>query len=224
MSLKKSKLRYLTKMHNIFKSNSVKTSFKNNYYNFSYVDFFSKSKACFSRATNLFKRRNLILIKNSIKKRIKRLNRIKMKYYDILPLLGELRPKLKFQYIEFKHFIRSRLYFKYTGSNIFVTITNNKGEVAFSYSAGIFKDLLTRTEKTTIFVAKYLGELVALRLYRSNAAEIFFIMNINHYRTRVLIRFLLKGIKLVCVLNFSHVCIRRRVMRNGIRLRKVARK
>ena len=71
--------------------------------------------------------------------------------YDVVPLVNAIRRKIKFQQVSMKFFRRSRIYFRYTGSNIFGTITNNLGEVAFVYSSGIFKGLDTRKEKNNYF-------------------------------------------------------------------------
>lgn len=157
--------------------------------------------------------------------KIKEAKRIlKKDYYDINPLINILKIKQKFQYIS-KDLLRGcRIYFKYTGSNIFGTITNNIGEVVFSYSAGIFKHVKTRKEKTTIFIAKQLGELIALRLYRSNATEISFIPLMNHRKARSLMKFLGSGFRLIRFFTLSKFIIKRKVMRNGVRLRKIARK
>ena len=107
---------------------------------------------------------------------------------------------------------------------MFGTITNNLGEVLFSYSAGIFKNTRTRKEKTTIFIAKQLGELIALRLYKSNASEIVFIPFMNHRKARLLMKFLSSGFRLIRFFELSKFIVTRKVMRNGVRLRKIARK
>lgn len=144
--------------------------------------------------------------------------------YDPEPLINILKKKIKFQYLNFDEPIACRICFRFTGSNMFGTITTRKGEVLFSYSAGIFKGLVTRKEKSTIFVAKQLGELIALRLYKSNAKEIQFVPNINHMKMRVLLRFLYEGFQMVSPLNITKYGPVRKVMRNGVRLRKIPRK
>ena len=144
--------------------------------------------------------------------------------FDIVPLVNALKRRVKFQEIYDEKFINCCIYFKYTGSNIFGTITNRFGEVLFVYSAGIFKDLHTRKEKTTIFVAQQLGELISLRLYKTNAREIYFIPFINHTKARVLLRFLATGFAFIKLFKISKVIIKRKVMRNGVRLAKPARK
>ena len=125
-----------------------------------------------------------------------------------------------------KFFNKCRVYFKYTGSNFFGTITNNLGDVAFSYSSGIFKNSRTRKEKTTIFVVRQLGELLALRLYKSNATEISFRPYINHIKVRTLLKNLFYGFRVVNRFNmvFSSSVIKRKIMRNGVRLKKTPRK
>jgi ribosomal protein S11 len=144
--------------------------------------------------------------------------------YNKGPLLNLLKRKVKFQLLEKDNFKKSRVYFKYTGSNIFLTITNSLGEVAFVYSAGIFKNSHTRKEKTTIFMAQQLGELLSVRIYKTNAKEIFFILFINHTKARVLVKFFMRGVKAVNRIKFNKVIFKRRVMRNGVRLAKPRRK
>lgn len=150
--------------------------------------------------------------------------KFRVEKYDITPLLNLLKSKSKFQKVKKSFFRNSRVYFKYTGSNIFVTITNSLGEVKYIYSGGSFISLRTRKEKTTIFLAQNLGELVASRLEKTNAREIFFFPCLNHTKARLLLRYFRKGFKLIRNFNFSKVFLKRKVMRNGVRLRKVARK
>ena len=139
-------------------------------------------------------------------------------------IVNLLKVKTKFQYIYKKGLRYCKLFFKFTGSNFFGTITNSQGDVIFSYSSGFFTGLRTRKEKTTVFVAKQLGEVLALRLYKSNAKEITFVPFLNHTRVKTFLRFLNRGFKTIYILNFVRLVPRRKVMRNGVRLRKVARK
>ena len=139
-------------------------------------------------------------------------------------IINLLKVKTKFQYIYKKGLRYCKLFFKFTGSNFFGTITNLQGDVIFSYSSGFFSGLRTRKEKTTVFVAKQLGEVLALRLYKSNAKEITFVPFLNHRRVKTFLRFLNRGLKNIYILNFVRLYPRRKVMRNGVRLRKVARK
>lgn len=123
-----------------------------------------------------------------------------------------------------KYFNYCKLFFRYTGSNFFGTITSVKGNVYFSYSSGFFIGVNTRKEKTTIFLVKQLGELLALRFYKSNAKQILFIPLLNHRKVRTFLKFLYSGFKYMTYLNFIRVAPKRKMMRNGVRLRKIARK
>tara|TARA_B100000749_G_scaffold114547_1_gene87587 strand:- start:2119 stop:2841 length:723 start_codon:yes stop_codon:yes gene_type:complete len=149
---------------------------------------------------------------------------LKKKKIDTAAIINLLKVKTKFQYIYKKGLRYCKLFFKFTGSNFFGTITNLQGDVIFSYSSGFFSGLRTRKEKTTVFVAKQLGEVLALRLYKSNAKEITFVPFLNHRRVKTFLRFLNRGLKNIYILNFVRLYPRRKVMRNGVRLRKVARK
>jgi len=88
----------------------------------------------------------------------------------------------------------------------------------------IFRGLRTRKEKTTVFVIKQLGELVALRLYKSNFGEIIFTPLINHTRIRLFLRFFRSGLRLINKPYFIKIIPKRKVIRNGVRLRKAPRK
>ena len=149
---------------------------------------------------------------------------IKKPNVETATVINLLKVKTKFQYIYKKGLRYCKLFFKFTGSNFFGTITNLQGDVIFSYSSGFFSGLRTRKEKTTVFVAKQLGEVLALRLYKSNAKEITFVPFLNHKRVKTFLRFLNRGFKSIYILNFVRLYPRRKVMRNGVRLRKVARK
>jgi len=146
------------------------------------------------------------------------------KKLDITPVINLLKVPSKFQYISEKFFNYCRVYFKFTGSNIFLTITDNRGDVKFSYSSGIFKGVKIRKERVTVFVSRQLGQLACVRLYKSNARSISLIPLINHRRTRVLLKFLLKGFRFIRLVKIKHIFMKVKVMRNGIRLKKVPRK
>lgn len=179
----------------------------------------------YSYFTNLISRFKLIFKEYYFLFKLKkRKKKKKLLNYDNAYLLNLLKVKQKFQYITNDLLKMSFIYFKYTGSNMYGTITNSLGEVLYSYSAGIFKNIKTRKEKTTIFIAKQLGELIALRLFKSNALEIIFIPFMNHRKARSLIKFLSYGFRLIRFFKLSKFIINRRVMRNGVRLRKIARK
>lgn len=175
--------------------------------------------------------RLLLLSRNCLKKnnkftileKRKKYNRF-LEEFDPESIINLLKVKSKFQYIHKKGLKYCKLFFKYTGSNFFGTITDYQGNVCFSYSSGFFSSLRTRKEKTTIFVVKQLGELLALRLSKSNAGEIIFIPLINHRKIKTFLRFLYSGLKVIDTINFVKIIPKRKVMRNGVRLRKVARK
>lgn len=166
--------------------------------------------------------------KKKNKARLFKLKQIRRKNYlrrkSETPLLNTLKSKNKFQKIKHKFFRYCRVFFKFTGSNIYGTITNSLGEVKYIYSGGSFINLRRRKEKITIFVAQNIGELIACRLQKSNAREIFFFPCLNHRKARILLRYFGRGLKFIKSFRFSKVILRRKVMRNGVRLRKVARK
>lgn len=142
----------------------------------------------------------------------------------VTPLINSLKKLRKFTQIKKQFFNYCRIFFRYTGSNIFGTITNNKGAVYFQYSSGHFKGLRTRKEKTTVFVAQQLGQLICLRLYRSNAKNVNFVPLLNHRKARILIRFMGFGFRLIRFFKIRFVFLKRKVMRNGVRLKKIPRK
>ena len=140
-------------------------------------------------------------------------------------LVNSLKKKIKFQNIEIKNFHNCCIYFKYTGSNIYGTITKNTGEVVFIYSGGFFTGLRTRRQKSSIFVAQSLGELIAVRLYKTNASEIFFIPFLkNFFVVRKLLIYMGYGFRLIRAFKITKVILKRRIIRNGVRLRKMPRK
>ena len=117
-----------------------------------------------------------------------------------------------------------KIFFRYTGSNFFITLTNIKGDVFFSYSAGMLKGLRTRKEKTTIFVVKELGELLGLRLAKLLTKETIFIPILNHRKMKTFLRFFFSGVRSVGSARISRIYPKRKITRNGIRLRKAVRK
>lgn len=161
--------------------------------------------------------------------RLKGIMKNKREYFErkklnISPVINLLKVPLKFQYISEKFFNYCRVYFKFTGSNIYLTITDNRGDVKFSYSSGIFKGVKIRKERTTVFVSRQLGQLACVRLYRSNARSISLIPLINHRKTRVLLKFLLKGFRFIRFVKIKYIFIKVKIIRNGIRLKKIPRK
>lgn len=177
---------------------------------------------------NALNTRHSVFLFRKIKIRKNRRNYgIKEKILDPIytaSLINLLKIKTKFQYVRKTGLKYCKLFFKYTGSNFFGTITDAKGNVFFSYSSGIFSGLNTRKEKTTIFVVKQLGELLSLRIYKSNVGEIIFVPLINHKKIKTLLRFLISGFREMRLMNFVKILPKRKVMRNGVRLKKVARK
>lgn len=143
---------------------------------------------------------------------------------ELQPFINELKVNIKFQFFFKDFFFFCKVYFKYTGSNIFATLTSNKGDVVFSYSAGIFKNLRTRKEKTTVLVAQQLGQLLSLRIYKTNARYLCFIPYLNNRKMRSLIHSTIYGLNYITLVKISFIFIKRKVIRNGVRLRKMPRK
>lgn len=139
-------------------------------------------------------------------------------------IINSVIEKLPFVLDKKYKFIFWKLFFKYTGSNIFGTLTNRKGDVFLSLSSGIFKRLKTRKDKTTVFIAKELGEIFSLILYKFIIKNIYFLPLINHRKVKSLLRFFFKGLYLICLCPINRIDPIRKVIRNGVRLRKVARK
>lgn len=144
--------------------------------------------------------------------------------FDSTNLLNILKVKSRFEDFQNKTIKYCKLYFKYTGSNFFVTLTNIKGDVFFSYSAGVFQNLRTRKEKTTIFVAKELGELLGLRLLKLLTRETVFIPFLNHRKIKTLLRFFFSGVVSLGPTGITKIMPKRKVARNGVRLKKAVRK
>lgn len=176
------------------------------------------------------KKKKLFLIKRRRKFRFSKLKRASLKTESYIleeldVLVNSLKKKIKFQNVEIKDFYNCCIYFKYTGSNIYGTITKNTGEVVFIYSGGFFQGLRTRRQKSSFFVAQSLGELIAVRLYKTNASEIFFIPLLkNFFFVRKLLIYMGYGFKLIRAFRITKVILKRRIIRNGVRLRKMPRK
>lgn len=174
---------------------------------------------------NVNKRIKIRFLKKLIFNRIRIKKRaLKKEKLELQPFINELKIKIKFQLLIKDFFFLCKIFFKYTGSNMFATLTNNLGDVIFSYSAGIFRKLRTRKEKTTVLVAQQIGQLLSLRVYKTNARYICFIPYLNSRKMRPLIASTLFGFNFIRSVKISFIYIRRKVIRNGIRVRKIARK
>lgn len=97
-------------------------------------------------------------------------------------------------------------------------------ECSFLLFFRIFSNLRTRKEKTTVFIVKQLGEITSLRLYKSNFRELIYAPLINHRKIRVFLKFFNAGLHLVDKPYFALLQPKRKVIRNGVRLRKAVRK
>lgn len=172
---------------------------------------------------------NLFLEVPKIKKKLKK-KKIKPKKflhklirkvaYRSDEIINRLKKSVKFQFLRRDLFEFCMIHFKYTGSNIFGTLTDKKGCVLASYSGGMFKGVRIRKEKRTIFIAQNIGELISLRLYRSNAINVCLIPHLFYKRIRMFLRFFIKGLRVLRMGKIRYFLVKRRVMRNGIRLRK----
>ena len=137
---------------------------------------------------------------------------------------GEFKTVIPFKLTKEVLFFDWRLCFKYTGSNFFVTLTNMGGDVFFSVSSGLLSSLKTRKQKTTVFVAKTLGEFFSFILHQFQIKTLYFIPLINHRKVKAFLRVFLKGLHLLTYRPISMFVALRKVTRNGVRLKKVARK
>ena len=173
---------------------------------------------------NMVKKKNFKFLLKRKKKRKKKFSYRNKLPFDSTELLNLLKIKSKFQDIQKKFIKYCKIFFKYTGSNFFITITNYKGDVFLSYSAGIFKNLRTRKEKTTIFVAKELGELLGLRLEKLLTKQTLFIPFLNHRNIKTFLRFFFSGVRSVGSTTITKHLPKRKITRNGVRLRKEVRK
>ena len=135
-------------------------------------------------------------------------------------IINRLKTSIKFQFLRRDLFEFCIIHFKYTGSNIFGTLTDKKGCVLATYSGGMFKGVRIRKEKRTIFIAQNIGELISLRLYRSNAVNICLMPHLFYKRIRMFLRFFIKGLRVLKMGKIRYFLVKRKVMRNGIRLRK----
>lgn len=166
---------------------------------------------------------------SKIKKRLKQIKRkpkglmrklIRKATFRSDEIINRLKTSIKFQFLRRDLFEFCIIHFKYTGSNIFGTLTDKKGCVLATYSGGMFKGVRIRKEKRTIFIAQNIGELISLRLYRSNAVNICLMPHLFYKRIRMFLRFFIKGLRVLKMGKIRYFLVKRKVMRNGIRLRK----
>ena len=221
----------LKNKHNIFRRKKIKLTLKlkrslkkslSNLKKYSKYFFLKKKR---KRVLKLSLARKKIVLRRKRRRRyLKKRFNLRKKRVDSSLVINFLKYKVKFQYIYKKGLKFCKLFFKYTGSNFFATITNNNGDVFFSYSLGVFKGYRTRKEKTTIFAVQQLGQLVSLRLYKSVAKNCIFVPLINHRRLRTFLRYFFKGIKSMKFFYFFKTTPKRKVIRNGVRLRKIPRR
>ena len=133
-----------------------------------------------------------------------------------------IKTPIKFDFLKDKSILLSKLYFKYTGSNIFITLINNENKIFFRCSSGFFKGVNTKQKKNVV-VAKNLGQLVLLRLYKSNVRQLLFITFLTKYRCRFLLKsfFFGMGFLRYNLKNFRIISmkIKQKIVRNGIRLK-----
>lgn len=135
-------------------------------------------------------------------------------------ILNNLKKPMKFKFLDRDFFEGCIIHFKYTGSNIFTTLTDKGGKVIVSFSGGMFKGVRIRKEKITVFIAQNMGQLIALRIYRSTANNIWVMPNLAYKRTRIFLRFFLRGLRLLKSNSLQYFFVKRTIIRNGIRLCK----
>jgi len=109
-----------------------------------------------------------------------------------------------------------------TLSNIFVTLTNSKGDVLFAKSSGGLKNVKGRKEKCGIYAAEYLGKLLSLFALKKGLRYIFIrlMSTLSNKNLQVLLYTLMRDLR-VKVIGFQNYYP---YAHNGCRLKKAPRK
>lgn len=181
-----------------------------------------KKRNIFSKFNDLDFRKDkkLLIDRRSHKERIVYKYLLVKSNLEEQPFFNEIKIPLKYEKLRFKEPNYCKLFFKNSGSNIFVTLTTNKGEVLFSYSAGLFKKLRNRKEKTTLIVSKQIGQVISLRFYKSNLRGLFFYPEISSLKTRSRLNSMLYGLNFLRTNLIRYIFLKLRITRNGMRLKK----
>lgn len=139
-------------------------------------------------------------------------------------VINRINEKLPFVLDKKYKFIFWKLFFRYTGSNIYGTLTSRNGSVYYTLSSGLFPKITKRKDKTTVFIAKELGEIFSLILYKYNITNVVFCPVINHRKVKALLNYFFRGLHVLFLTPIKRIDPIRKVIRNGIRLRKIPRK
>jgi len=208
----------------MIKTNKFKISKKLNFLKFSNFKKFKSEVQTFRKsATNSSRKfRYPVLKRKAYHKSYFYRKFLESENYELL--INSLKKEIKFLFFNHKDFNRGRIYFKYTGSNMFLTITSNIGNVFFIYSSGIFKEVLNKRAKTNYTLASRLGELLALRLYQTNARALNFIIQFNVKTMYPFIKKLVRRYKLIRLHCIKRFLFKANVTRNGIRLKNPPRR
>jgi hypothetical protein len=168
----------------------------------------------------LLKEKKLPLLKKN-KKKIKQKKKIIL---VIQAIINRIIEKLPFVLEKKYKFLYWKLFFRYTGSNIYGTLTSRNGSVYYALSSGLFPKINKRKDKTTVFIAKELGEIFSLILYKYKITNIVFCPVINHRKVKSLLNYFFRGLHVLFMSPISRIDPIRKVIRNGVRLRKIPRK
>lgn len=232
---------YILNSLNYFEFNKIKFKIFNNYnliynYNLQYLKYNFEKIFFISRTYNL----KTLLIKYFIKKKL--INKFNKKLFnflnkfdlksnlfkllpDNLPLINLLKIN-KLNIINLKNIISSigLISIKSTGINTFCTLTNEIGNVIITYSGGIFKDVKKIKEKKSLNIIRQLGQLISYQTYKCNFKYIFFKIDLISIKIRSILKNFYQGFIFMFKLYVYKLLIKRSIIRNGIKQKKLPRK
>lgn len=129
-----------------------------------------------------------------------------------------LKSSMKFDFFDRDNFCR--VIFKHTGVNNFGIIVSENGRTLFFISAGFFKGVNKRKAKLGASIPKLIGEMVSLRLYKSQCFRCIFTPVYKLKDTLSNIQSFLNGFSRIRFVSIYMIFLRVKVMRNGVRLKK----
>jgi hypothetical protein len=151
--------------------------------------------------------------------------------FSVKNIISSLKTESKFDHLEEKDFTPlqnlvtvNRLYFKNTGSNFFITVTNNLGEVYLTYSIGMFKSVSSRKEKLSYALCQRLGQIASIKLSKVSRSTYIAILPMLLRKNSGPLHSILYGITVLRDFICIKIYVRASVIRNGVRARKLRRK
>ena len=118
----------------------------------------------------------------------------------------------------------NRVYYKNTGSNLFITVTNGLGEVILTYSSGMFKLVSTKREKRSYLLSKKLGQIASIKMSKIKKSHYIAILPLSSKRHISTMKTMIYGFGLMKKTRIIKYHMRLIIVRNGVRARKMKRK